>query len=94
MVFCFLAVVIWNTISPWPLHRWSTYFFVTSLLVTAVVGVISTVWFIIGGTIDMRRLFRDLARRVDDPLDDGRVIGHVSLADKAALEAKTHQKQD
>lgn len=46
------------------------------------VGVISTVWFMIGGIIDVRQLFKDLAARVNDPLDDGWVEGHVSLADK------------
>jgi SSS family solute:Na+ symporter len=48
-------------------------------------GVISTVWFFIGGVIDTRRLFKDLVARVDNPLDDGRVEGHVSLMDKALL---------
>lgn len=35
-----------------------------------------------GGIIDLRRMFRDLAARKDNPLDDGRVEGHVSLADR------------
>ncbi|MBC8041798.1 MAG: sodium:panthothenate symporter [Opitutaceae bacterium] len=86
--FCFLFVLIWNLFSPWPLEWWSTYFFITSLVVTALIGVVSTVWFMIGGILDTRRLFRDLEKRVDNPLDDGRVVGHVSLADKAALEAR------
>ncbi len=94
MGFCFVAVFIWNMISPWPEHWWSTYFYVTSLCVTGVVGIISTFWFLIGGIIDMRRLFKDLAARVDNPLDNGTVVGHVSLADKAIFEAKTHKKQD
>lgn len=86
--FCFLFVLVWNLFSPWPLEWWSTYFFITSLVVTAIIGVVSTVWFMIGGILDTRRLFRDLEQRVDNPLDDGRVVGHVSLADKAALEAR------
>ncbi|WP_309386189.1 sodium:solute symporter family transporter [Cerasicoccus frondis] len=83
---CFCAVLIWNLISPWPAHWWSRYFFITSLCVTAVLGIISTIWFLIGGIIDIRKLFRDLAARIDDPLDNGMVEGHVSLADKAAFE--------
>lgn len=85
---CFGVVLIWNLISPWPTQWWSNYFLVTSLWVTAVLGVISTVWFLIGGIVDIRKLFRDLAARIDDPLDNGMVEGHVSLADKAAFEAR------
>ncbi|MBN8710781.1 MAG: hypothetical protein J0I10_15455, partial [Verrucomicrobia bacterium] len=66
----------------------------TSLVVTGIVGIISTFWFFIGGVIDIRRLFRDLAARVDNPLDNGMVEGHVSLADKAVFEQRTHEKQD
>jgi SSS family solute:Na+ symporter len=90
----FVAVLIWNLISPWPVEWWSTYFFITSLVVTGILGVISTFWFLIGGVIDLRALFRDLAARSDNPLDNGQVEGHVSLVDKAKFEARTGQKQD
>lgn len=90
----FVAVLIWNLISPWPVEWWSTYFFITSLVVTGILGVISTFWFLIGGVIDIRKLFRDLAARVDNPLDNGMVEGHVSLVDKAVFEQRTHEKQD
>ncbi len=91
---CFLLVIVWNLFSPWPMEWWSTYFYVTSLVVSAVLALISTVWFFIGGVIDIKRLFKDLAARVDNPLDDGRVEGHVSLMDKATFETKTHQQQE
>nr|WP_281398081.1 hypothetical protein [Ruficoccus amylovorans] len=91
---CFVGVLIWNLISPWPTQTWSTYFLVTSLWVTAVLGVISTVWFLIGGIVDIRKLFRDLAARIDDPLDNGMVEGHVSLTDKAAFEARGVEDED
>ncbi len=84
---CFIVVVIWNMISPWPVEWWSYYFLINSMIIAGVIGAFSTVWFMIGGIIDLRRLFKDLAARVDNPLDDGRVEGHVSLADKAALGA-------
>ena len=82
----FLGVVIWNWISPWPAEWWSWYFFITLFVVGITVGSISTIWFMIGGFIDLRRLFRDLAKRVDNPLDDGWVEGHVSLVDVAKLD--------
>jgi Na+/proline symporter len=86
--FCFLGVLIWNLITPWTVEWWSEYFFITSLLVTGALGIVSTFWFLIGGIIDIRRLFRDLAARTDDPLDNGMVEGHISLADKAIFDAK------
>jgi SSS family solute:Na+ symporter len=87
-----VAVLIWNLISPWPVEWWSTCFFITSLVVTGILGVISTFWFLIGGVIDLRALFRDLAARSDNPLDNGVVEGHVSIVDKAAFEARTARK--
>lgn len=85
---CFIAVIIWNFISPWPEEWWSTYFLITTLWVTAAVGIISTIWFFIGGVIDLRKLFRDLAMRIDNPLDNGMVEDNVSLADKEKFEAR------
>ena len=92
---CFVLVVLWNLISPWPVQWWSTYFFIKTLLVPCVVAFISTFWFGIGGFRDLIRLFRDLEHREADVLDNGQVDGNVSLADKerfAELEAK--QKND
>ena len=87
----FVGVVVWNWISPWPAEWWSWYFFITVIVVGIVVGSISTVWFMIGGFIDLRRLFKDLGKRVDNPLDDGWVEGHVSLADKGEFEHLEHE---
>ncbi|WP_309400254.1 sodium:solute symporter family transporter [Cerasicoccus maritimus] len=91
---CFVGVLIWNLISPWPPEWWVNYFFFTSLIVTAILGVISTVWFLTGGIIDLRALFRDLAAREDNPLDNGMVEGHVSLVDREAFKAKGDDVDD
>ena len=85
VVICFLGVLLWNKFSPWPIDWWSHYWFLIRIAIPAVIGTGTTIWFMIGGIKDARRLFRDLAARVDNPLDDGRVEGHVSLMDKAAL---------
>jgi hypothetical protein len=90
---CFLLVLIWNIISPWPAIWWSHYFYITSILVSAVIGIVSTVWFLTGGIIDLRRLFRDLADRKANPLDNGMVAGHVSLADQKAFESLDEKKK-
>jgi Na+/proline symporter len=83
----FVGVVIWNTISPWPPEWWGTYFLVVFLIVPLCLVTISIFWFGIGGVINLIQMFRALKERVVNPLDDGRVEGHVSLADKAELEA-------
>ena len=72
----FVAIVIWNTISPWPDEWWTVKFFITSLVIPAIVGLISTVWFMIGGIRDTRRLFIDLEKRIEDPDDNGQVLSH------------------
>jgi hypothetical protein len=48
----------------------------------------------VGGIIDIRQLFKDLAARVDNPLDDGRVEGHASLMDRGALRAIAGDEED
>jgi Na+/proline symporter len=81
----FIVVMIWNKISPWPKEWWSTYFYIVMLVIPSLAGVVTTVWFMTGGIIHLRQLFRDLAKRIDNPLDNGQVEGHVSLADRARL---------
>ena len=41
-----------------------------------------------------RRLFRDLAAKEANALDDGRVEGNVSVADLAAVQAAESAKSD
>ena len=83
---CFLGNVIWHAISPQPFEWWGRYFFLTNIAVPFFVGIVSTFWFGICSTRDLLRLFRDLDDREQaggglNALDDGRVEGHVSLAD-------------
>ena len=93
VVFLFAAVFVWNLFYKWPTEWWSKYFFVTQLALPLVMAVVSTLWFSIGGFRDLRRLFRDLKTRVVNPLDDGRVEGNMSLADKAQLEEIDRKKE-
>ena len=88
----FVGVLIWNAFDSLPPEWWSTYFLMVNLVIASVVGVISTVWLVIGGVIDLRRLFRDLEARKDNPLDDGWVEGHVSAADQAMVKAVEEKK--
>lgn len=90
--FMFCGVLVWNMISPWSNSDWARYFFITTVVAALIVGVISTIWFLIGGIIDTKALFRDLEKRVINPLDDGRVTGHVSLSDKANFDKIENNK--
>ena len=44
------------------------------IIINFILGVVTTVWFAIGGFQDMRQLFRDLGSARRDQTDDGRVI--------------------
>lgn len=74
LCFMVLGAVIWNAISPWPIKWWSNYFFISYLLVPILLGITITVWFTAGGTRDVFRLFRDLAKRTTDARDNGQVF--------------------
>lgn len=82
----FLIIVIWNYFSPWQTKWWANWFLFNNLIVVGIIGIISTVWFTIGGYWDLRRLFKRLAAKEANLLDDGRVIGHVSADDLPSLE--------
>ena len=84
----FACVVVVNLVAQRPTEWWSKYFLITCLIIPGCVASVTTIWFTWGGIRDMLRLFRDLKNRKEvDELDDGRVEGHVSLADKKAFEA-------
>jgi len=93
-IICFVLVILWNAFSPWKFEWWGHYFYVTILLVPTVAAFVTTFWFVIGGVIDMRRLFRDLKARVVDSLDNGQVDGGVSISDaKRFAEIEKEQSQ-
>lgn len=85
--FCFVTVAIWNVFfHKWSDEWWSMWFFIQNFIIAGCVAVISTVWFSIGGTIDLWRLFRDLDKKRISVLDDGRVIDNVSADDVELVE--------
>jgi solute:Na+ symporter, SSS family len=82
---------VWNIISPWPNERWGNFYFITEVVVGGIfIGAISTVWFTIGGTRDMLRMFKTLAANGSNMLDDGRVIGHIGAEDVSMVEKIDH----
>jgi SSS family solute:Na+ symporter len=76
-----LVIVVWNAISPWPAAWWVNWFFIANIIVASIIGLVSTVWFSIGGTLDLLAMFRRLKVHRADVHDDGRVIGHANAED-------------
>ena len=53
----------------------------------------STFWFGICGTRDLIQLYKDLALKEVNDLDDGRVIGNMSVADIEAIKKAESEQQ-
>ena len=83
----YLGTIIWNSFYKWPTEWWGWRLFIISVVIGCVTALFSMIWFMIGGIIDMKRMFRDLAvRKQINELDNGMVEGNVSLADKKNFE--------
>ena len=94
-VLAFAGVVVWNVIHPWPVKWWCWYFVIQFFVIPCILACFTTVWFGVGGFFGLRQLFRDLAARKDtNDLDDGRVEGNMSLADKAELEKVDENEEE
>jgi hypothetical protein len=92
--FTFIGVVIWNIIDPWPIQWWGYYILIVFIIIPGIMAAITAVWFGICGPIDLADMFRSLKNRKINELDDGRVEGNMSLADKAELEAIDADKEN
>jgi SSS family solute:Na+ symporter len=88
----FVVLTIWNAITPWPDTWWAEWFKIYNLVVPGIIAVVSTVWFSIGGTIDLKRLFKRLEEKEDNLLDDGRVVGHVTADNVAHVDDVENDK--
>ena len=88
----FLMVAVWNAIDPWPRAWWGIYFLVVFLIVPICMALITSIWFWIGGLMDMRNLFRDLQNRTTDDLDNGMVVNGVSMSDAARFKELEKEK--
>jgi SSS family solute:Na+ symporter len=85
-IFWFLVFVIgsiWYLWHPWSLETWGRYWYVNSILLPMLVGIITSVWLTWGGVRDLRRLFRDLRTCERNALDDGIVVDHHNLDELA-----------
>ncbi len=79
----FLIGTTWNLIAPWPLSTWSLFWEIVGIGIPIFLAVVVGIWFTWGGILDMRNLFRRLRTERVDHLDDGTVVNHQSLDEKA-----------
>ena len=92
-IILFVMVVVWNFCSSWNDEAWGVYFYIKQFVVVGIIGVVSTFWFGIGGTIDLFRLFRDLDAKESNDLDDGRVVNNMSVADMQHMQEIDKEKE-
>ena len=86
-----VVITIWNLVfGLWPTKWWVNWFFIQNFIIAFGIGLVSTVWFTIGGTLGLRQMFKRLAKHEENKLDDGRVIGHVNVDDIELVEKVDH----
>jgi SSS family solute:Na+ symporter len=69
----FLVITAWNLWRRWPVQWWANYWYIAGILLPFGIGIVTSIWFSIGGLRDLGRLFVLLERRRRNPLDDGSV---------------------
>ena len=62
---------------------WAT-FWAWRVGITLVIGIITTIWFFIGGVYDIRDMMITLKTAKRNTLDDGMVIDHHNLGEQAS----------
>ena len=92
----FWAASCWSSseFSPWPDLWWGHYFYFKNILIPLLVAIITTVWFSIGGTLDLIKMFKTLDAHEADEQDDGRVVGHLSASDLAHFAEVEKKRQE
>ena len=90
----FLAILAWNLVSPWSHEYWVNWFFVSQIVVPCVIGVVSSVWFFVGGSLDLSRMFKLLKAHRANEFDDGRIVDHMNADDFAIKLAENAPAED
>jgi SSS family solute:Na+ symporter len=75
---------VWNWLSPWSDQTWNQFWYVVAIIMPVIWAVAGTIWFTWGGLRDMVELFRKLKTTSRNSLDNGMVVGHQNLDEKAA----------
>lgn len=75
-----VVATIWNFTTDVSDDAWATFWY-CKLMLSLVLGVSATVWFLIGGLRDMRDLFRTLRTVARNDQDNGRVVNHHNMGE-------------
>jgi SSS family solute:Na+ symporter len=87
----FVVGSIYNLMVDVPDSSWST-FWAWRIGITLVIGVITTVWFLVGGLNDLRDMFHTLKTIKRNVLDDGMVLNHHNLGEESEDEQEFREK--
>jgi solute:Na+ symporter, SSS family len=90
----FVIGTVWNLIAPWPDSAWSLFWHISAVGLPVFISVVTGIWFTWGGLRDIRALFRHLRLQKINHLDDGTVLGHENLDERAVLSAQGIQPAD
>ena len=74
---------LWNFLHPWPPTFWTGFWQIAGIGIPTVVAIVTAIWFTWGGVRDIRLLFRRLAHKQVNHLDDGMVVNHQNLDETA-----------
>ncbi len=75
--------LVWpGFVEPSSIDTWAAFWSVW-VVIAVVFAVFTTIWFAIGGILDMKDLFRTLANLKRDDMDDGRVLERYDIDDEA-----------
>jgi SSS family solute:Na+ symporter len=71
---------------------WAT-FWAWQFGITLIIGIITTIWFFIGGIYDVRDMFDTLRNAKREMLDDGMVVDHHNLGEQQYNEGNKYDKE-
>ena len=72
---------IWNLRVDLSVDAWAKFWW-WKVVVTVVIGIGTTVWFLVGGLRDLKDLYKTLRTVKRDHLDSGMVVGHHNLGEE------------
>lgn len=69
-----LAILLWNVlVKHFTSDQWFEYYYFTAIVIPLALSLVTTVWFTIGGSVDLIKLVRSLRTAKQDDSDDGTV---------------------